>query len=253
MTASASATPVFLSRLVLNPDSPQVRRELAEPYEMHRTLMRAFPTVTGDTVQARQKFGVLFRTEDDDTAGRVEVIVQALVRPDWSRLVAGDYLQADADPPNPDCKDITNRLQAIGDGHVLRFRVRANPTKRIAKDTRTGGALDGKRVGLLREGEQLDWLKRKGQTGGFELVTREGDGRDDRVVEAPSVRVSFEGRLSGRKSEGEIRRQMTHVAVRFDGLLRVTDASAFRETLIRGIGPAKAFGFGLLSVAPARP
>ena len=46
---------------------------------------------------------------------------------------------------------------------------------------------------------------------------------------------------------------MTHLAVRFDGLLRVTDAGDFRETLICGIGPGKAYGFGLLSIAPVHP
>ena len=46
---------------------------------------------------------------------------------------------------------------------------------------------------------------------------------------------------------------MTHSSVLFDGLLRVTDTDAFLRTLVRGIGPGKAFGFGLLSVAPVRP
>ena len=41
------------------------------------------------------------------------------------------------------------------------------------------------------------------------------------------------------------------LAVRFDGLLAVTDPALFRNTLQTGIGSAKAFGFGLLSLAPA--
>jgi CRISPR system Cascade subunit CasE len=39
--------------------------------------------------------------------------------------------------------------------------------------------------------------------------------------------------------------------VLFDGRLQVTDAEVFRRTLTQGIGSGKAFGFGLLSVAPA--
>ena len=35
--------PLYLSRLILNPRSRQVMSEMAHPYEMHRTLMRAFP------------------------------------------------------------------------------------------------------------------------------------------------------------------------------------------------------------------
>lgn len=41
-------------------------------------------------------------------------------------------------------------------------------------------------------------------------------------------------------------------SVRYDGTLSVTDPVKFHQTLCSGIGPAKAFGFGLLSIAPAR-
>jgi CRISPR system Cascade subunit CasE len=37
--------------------------------------------------------------------------------------------------------------------------------------------------------------------------------------------------------------------VEFDGVLKVTDSEAFGRALSSGIGPAKGFGFGLLSVA----
>lgn len=38
-------------------------------------------------------------------------------------------------------------------------------------------------------------------------------------------------------------------SVRFDGILTVTDQALFRTTLEKGIGSAKGFGFGLLSIA----
>jgi CRISPR-associated protein Cas6/Cse3/CasE subtype I-E len=40
-------------------------------------------------------------------------------------------------------------------------------------------------------------------------------------------------------------------AVRFDGVLVVTDLDRFTKAVAAGIGPFKAFGFGLLSVARA--
>ncbi len=65
MTASTGR--LYLSRLLLNPLSRQVMGEIAHPYEMHRTLMRAFPKATDETqFKARDEFGVLFRTEMDD-------------------------------------------------------------------------------------------------------------------------------------------------------------------------------------------
>jgi len=33
-------------------------------------------------------------------------------------------------------------------------------------------------------------------------------------------------------------------------MLTVTDPAKFHETFTRGVGPAKAFGFGLLVIAP---
>jgi CRISPR system Cascade subunit CasE len=41
-----------------------------------------------------------------------------------------------------------------------------------------------------------------------------------------------------------------HIGVDFQGVLRVTDRAAFHYAFETGIGPAKAFGFGLLMLQP---
>jgi CRISPR system Cascade subunit CasE len=41
-----------------------------------------------------------------------------------------------------------------------------------------------------------------------------------------------------------------HGAVDYHGILTVTDPERFYETFTRGIGSAKAFGFGLLTIVP---
>src|ERR1019366_6177883 len=69
---------MFLSRLVLNSHDPQVRCDLARPYEMHRTLWRAFPD--GDPGR------VLFRVDTDRTGAPPVILVQSDFRPDWQRL-----------------------------------------------------------------------------------------------------------------------------------------------------------------------
>jgi CRISPR system Cascade subunit CasE len=43
---------------------------------------------------------------------------------------------------------------------------------------------------------------------------------------------------------------MTFGSVLFEGRLAITDTEQFRATLAAGIGSGKAYGFGLLSVAP---
>lgn len=54
-------------------------------------------------------------------------------------------------------------------------------------------------------------------------------------------------RKHGRRGEHRV----TLFGVRFDGVGTVTDPEALGTSLRTGIGPAKGFGFGLLSLAPA--
>ncbi len=252
---TAATSPLFLSRLLLNPRSRQVMSEMAHPYEMHRTLMRAFPKTTDDThSKARDEFGVLFRAEVDDLRGVVTVYVQSRIEPNWSFLDGlSDYLCTDTEIPEYEYKDIMPAYRKIQNGQILSFRLRANPTKRIAKHDDT---MKGKRVELRREDEQIDWLIRKGQemgkdvSGGFDLLMKKVKNvkGEERLV--PYVKVCCEGKQTGRKRDAARGHSTTHFAVLFDGLLRVTDTNAFLETLVRGIGTGKAFGFGFLSVAP---
>jgi len=249
---------MFLTRLILNPRSRQVRSELAQPYEMHRTLMRAFPKAPTDKEgKAREKFGILFRADVDDRCNRVIVFVQSIIKPDWSFLDGhSDYLLADSDLPNLACKEVTEAYRELQDGQVLSFRLRANPTKRIGKVIKGDSGLKGKRVGLLREEEQIAWLTRKGHErekgmpGGFEIAMNQVEDPNGEQRLVPRVNVCREGKQRGRKREDGRPHETTHLAVRFDGLLRITNAEAFRETLAKGIGSAKAYGFGLMSIAP---
>lgn len=215
---------MYLSRLILNPRSRQVRAELINPYEMHRTLMRAF----GDDLTGER---VLFRVDTDRRTGTPTVLVQSCAEPDWRFLDdATGYLLSGAGD-NPAARSFEPQFAA---GQALQFRLRANPTKKLS-DRRTGTA-NGVRVGLYEEEEQLAWLGRKGQDGGFAVS---------------SCHVIPEGKLDHTRGAGDARAKMPLLAVRFDGVLHVTDPDALVQTLRAGIGSAKAFGFGLLSVARA--
>lgn len=45
---------------------------------------------------------------------------------------------------------------------------------------------------------------------------------------------------------------VTLTRVTYNGILQVTDPAALRRALTGGIGPAKAYGCGLLTLAPNR-
>ena len=221
---------MYLSQLILNPRSRRVQRELADPYQMHRSIMRAFP----DGLRKGDE-RVLFRVDEHPGLGVPALLVQSVNRPDWSWLAqdpgaAGYLLEEPRD--NPAVKSFDPAMRA---GQVLTFRLRANPTKRLS----AGTGNKGKRVGIYREEEQLDWLARKGEQHGF------------RVLQA---RLCRDAKI---KREKAIRRQeqahkLELISAQFDGLLQVTDPAVLIQALESGIGTAKGFGFGLLSLGPAQ-
>ena len=221
---------MFLSQLRLEGRSRAVLKDLSSAYELHRTLSRAFPGAA-DGGMGR----VLFRVDTNRRGDEVVVLVQSEKRPDWSRLPGGYTEQTQvrdvsysAGPAEPLANARATTI-VVRAADLLRFRLVANPTVKR----------DGKRHGLLREEEQLAWLARKGQAGGFAL----GGG---------SVVVVPLGDRQSRRPDPQrgVVGLVTHVGVRFDGLLTVVDPVRFVQTLETGVGSAKGFGFGLLSIAP---
>jgi CRISPR system Cascade subunit CasE len=61
--------------------------------------------------------------------------------------------------------------------------------------------------------------------------------------------VIDEGYIVGRKRIGAGFRRLDIKIARFEGVLEVTNPQTFTDALFSGIGPAKAFGCGLLSLA----
>jgi CRISPR system Cascade subunit CasE len=208
---------MHLSLIRLDPRSRRAVTEAGRPYELHRSLLKAFP--------GRESGGpgrVLFRLDTDEESGGMSALVQSEKKPDWGKVngAAGFIAEHKTKPFDP----------KFVQGQVLRFRLRANPTRRIAES--------GKRQGVLGEEAQIAWLRRKGEEGGFEVV---------------DASVTREGLAADKMTDTSDRKHdLTMLAVRFDGLLRVVAPDAFRRTVEQGIGSAKGFGFGLLSIAPVR-
>lgn len=114
------------------------------------------------------------------------------------------------------------------------FHLCANPTKKVTKlDPNGSPTKNGKRVPLRSREEYVAWLVRKAEAGGF-------------VPEVASLRTIPQGREYFAKPG----MQGFHSAVEFQGVLSVTDSARFHETFTRGVGSAKAFGFGLLVIVP---
>lgn len=199
---------MVLSRVVLNLEDAQVRRDLADPYEMHATLMRL---VDGGVARP------LWRLEVERSGTRAQaILVQTDAPPDPDRLRerSDTYFVHFESRPH-------RLLDDLRVGELLRFRLRANPT--VTRDR--------KRHGLVRESDQLAWLER--------ILTDRG-AEDVLAIVRESARHVMRRRRGGAPI-------VVHGAT-FDGVLRVANADELREAIRHGLGHAKALGFGLLTV-----
>ncbi|MEU8109520.1 type I-E CRISPR-associated protein Cas6/Cse3/CasE [Nonomuraea muscovyensis] len=220
---------MFLTKLTVNHRSAAFMRDAADVHDMHRTLMSAYPKLP-PTATYRSTHGILWRIDTMPGGGIVQY-VQSQTAPDWDRLPDGLLLKP------AEVRSLRPVLDAIAPGRKFAFRLMANPTRDIRVED---GKEQRKRVPVRDPGAQIEWIICKGEQHGFVIpASRQG---------APDVMSSPAPRLVGKRREP---RRITIDPVRFDGHLVVTDPSAFTEAVVNGIGRAKSYGCGLLTLAPA--
>jgi len=222
---------MFLNRICLDPRCREARRDLADPYQLHATLCRAFSVPERKCPEGE----FLWRLEPEtDSSGRPRILVQSSSMPDWAGIGVQGWL-SEADP----AIDLKARLKlgSLKAGQRFRYRLRANPCV----------CRNGKRLGLLRQEEQEAWIERKGQLHGFLLPQPTAFDLSEFSPERIDVRISQEQMYRGKQHSGN---GIRIFSVLYDGMLTVTEPDKFRDTLQTGIGHGKVMGLGLLSVAP---
>ena len=183
-----------------------------DAYRFHQALWQLFPS------QSSQKRTFLFRVEAKNPGRGADVLLQSLDVPTAS--VAAQVLA---------CKPVAFQLE---EGAQLRFRLRANAIKTIKDEKKR---LDGRgeikrcRVPLLKEQELHQWLERK-----FSLAARL-----EHIESTNELPLFFSKNGTGGKIQ----------SINFEGILTVTHVPALMSLLKNGVGPAKAMGCGLLSLA----
>lgn len=224
---------MFLHRIHINPRCREARRDLADAYQMHASLSRAF----SESAIKCPEGAFLWRLESTaDPSEAPRLLVQSQSLPDWSRIGIGAWMACEPDP----AVDLTERLKldTLQTGQRYRFRIRANPS----------ATRKGKRSGLLDLKNQEAWLVRKGcDQHGFLLPQLASFDFSEMAVPRVDIRVSQEQWLRCRQPSGNV---IEVFSVLFDGTLTVTAPDLFRTALAKGIGHGKAMGLGLLSVAP---
>jgi CRISPR system Cascade subunit CasE len=207
----------YLSLLHLDADDPQVRVDMRDVSELHRSIMSAFADM-GGSGRARADLGILYRqaSEDDE----LTLMVQSQVRPRWDDLPRG-YVSRPAE-----IRPLEPLLDRLIPGSVWQFRLTANATV----------ARQGARHGLTRERDLITWLLERHKQLGARLDTNG----------TPTFSARDLGDVRGRRGPNRI----TVRQASFDGVLQAADAAALKRALLDGVGRARAYGCGLLSLAP---
>lgn len=234
----------YLSRIWLNPLRTQTQRMLRNPQRLHAAVLGAS---SRQPVTER----MLWRLERD-TPHRAALLVLTQSTPSWEHLVeqAG---WPHSDEPQALVRSYQPLLDAVVRGREFAFRLRANPVGATRKPVKPSPAQKehlnakprprGVRVPHRTAAHQLAWLTQRVNRWGFEILTN-SDGN-------PAVQLSHRERLVFVKDPGHPdQRRVTLQTATFDGALRVTDPDLARASLLHGVGPARAYGCGLITLAP---
>lgn len=209
---------MYLSRVRMDISHRGVRNALRDCNELHRDLMSAFPKTQAEG-SARACEHLLFRVIE--RRNEISLLMTSDSMPDVDRLRERGYILT------PDCiREISALKEVFRPGMFLRFELLAFPSKKSNFGTR-----NSRRVFLREEKERVDWLVRQGEKYGFRICEQQED--------------AVQTRIGGRKQEMHIH----YEAVRFTGILQVTDTERFWEGYRHGVGPGKAYGLGMLTVS----
>ncbi|MFE9387575.1 type I-E CRISPR-associated protein Cas6/Cse3/CasE [Streptomyces sp. NPDC007025] len=252
---------MFLTRFRVNSARPGARRILSSPQAMHAAVMSSFPGLLPSDTPAPGAPRVLWRL-DCDARAEVLLYIVSPDRPDLTHLVEQAGWPAAADPASPgwQTKPYSLLLDRLTQGDRWAFRLTANPVHHIRRKQDE----PKKRTAHLTPVHQMGWLLDRQEHGGFRILEKP---EASRLL--PSGTTDTGHRHHGDRYELSVRDKralsfnkdrsstprgrkppVTLVTVTFDGHLEVTDPEALRRTLTVGLGKGKAYGCGLLTLAP---
>ncbi|MBM9624592.1 type I-E CRISPR-associated protein Cas6/Cse3/CasE [Streptomyces zhihengii] len=255
---------MFLTRFRVNTARSSSRRILGSPQIMHAAVMSCFPALLPSDAPPPGGPRILWRA---DHTSRAEVILYIVSpgRPDLTHLVEQAGWPAAATPiaPGWETRAYSPFLDRLQTGDRWAFRLTANPVHHVRRkdDEPT------KRTAHVTPAHQMGWLLQRQESAGFRILERS----------AGQPLMSSVGASSGPTHPGNAYELAVHskrdlvfakrpqngspvgnkapvqiVAVTFDGHLEVTDPARLRTVLTQGIGRAKAYGCGLLTLVPIR-
>ncbi|HZN20164.1 MAG TPA: type I-E CRISPR-associated protein Cas6/Cse3/CasE [Micromonosporaceae bacterium] len=221
---------MHLTRFRMNTARRGARKLLGSPQAMHAAVLSSFARREDHT---RADARILWRV-DQHADRQVTLYIVSPGQPDLTHLVE------QAGWPTTDTwltRPYQPFLDTLRAGQRWAFRLTANPTRSGRK---TDHAPDTKRFGMVTAEQQAEWLRSRGKRHGF-AIARQVDGNPNLVIHQRRTRTFT-------RNSGE--RPVTLVTATYDGVLAIDKVESFRTILTAGIGHAKAYGCGLLTLAP---
>jgi CRISPR system Cascade subunit CasE len=198
---------------------------LASPQRLHAMVESSYPTST-------EKSGRnLWRI--DRLRNALYLLVLSNRKPDFSHIV--EQLGWPGSEQKWETRNYTPFLERIKTGQRWQFRLRANPVHSVKQAGESGTQEHikrGKIYAHVTVQQQEQWLQERAAKYGFKL--QEGSFS---VVQREVRKFHRQGN------------RVTLGIATFEGILEVTDTAQFIRALTGGIGRAKAYGCGLLTIA----
>lgn len=214
---------MYLSRMYLNGQRRQTRELLANPQKMHAAVLAAFPPGASDRSEEGR---VLWRIDQTRESTALYVVSPAVPSFEHLQEQAG-WMQE----PSWQTTDYTHMLNRIIKGQKYAFRLTANPVHTVTEKGKS------RRMAHITSTHQLAWLANRQEQLGVSILDAEGE---ITATTTKSTRLVFN--RNGRR--------VTIQQVTYDGTLEVAAADQLRSILTSGIGKARGYGCGLLTLAP---
>lgn len=224
-----------LTKILINPQLRQGRKLLSNPHAMHAAVSAAFPPDI-DNSDAR----ILWRVDQNRHENVLYIVGSE------KPTSAGIVEQAGYDTRPAQSLDYTRFLRTLQKGQRWRFELLANPTY-----SQSNNGKRGRVKAHVSVEHQLEWLYKRAEKAGFALAPRAHDEASDE--ERARWSLDDETAIVERRTldfrKGENRRHIRIVTARYRGTLEVTDPELLRATLTHGIGRARGYGCGLMTLA----
>ncbi|MDR2975154.1 MAG: type I-E CRISPR-associated protein Cas6/Cse3/CasE [Propionibacteriaceae bacterium] len=246
---------MYLTRFPINRTRRATRQMLGSPYRVHAAVAGSFPSWSVPDQGNRALWRI-----DLDPGGPAWLYILSESEP--SLVGLDEQIGFPDRPPAWQTRPYDGLLSRLAEGQLWSFRLVANPVRTVTHDRASATRdLSGKRVGHVTSRQQASWLigaDAYTDCPPVEIPPGLPSAQDTRAARngfdvplddlgCAQVVVSDRRSLSLHKRDSD--KPITLVTARFDGVLRITDVAKLRHALTHGIGHAKAFGCGLLTLA----